>query len=52
MKDLIERILLLRKEISDLAYGRNAIQKEIDKKKDVLTELEKLTVNQLDLFEK
>ena len=50
MKDLIERILLLRKEISDLTYGRNAIQNEIDKKKDVLTELEKLTVNQLDLF--
>ena len=52
MKDLIERILLLRNEISDLTYSRNEIQNEIDKKKDVLTELEKLTVNQLDLFEK
>ena len=51
MKDLIERILKLRCEISDLTLGKNAIQNEINKKKEVLKELEKLTVNQLDLFE-
>jgi len=50
MKDLIERIMKLREEISDLTRGKNAIQNEITKKKEVLEELEKLTVNQLDLF--
>ena len=45
MKDLIERILKLREEINDLTRGKNAIQNEINKKKDVLEELEKLTVN-------
>jgi len=51
MKDLIARIVELRKEIKKLKYERNAIQKSIDQKEDVLEELEKLTVNQLDLFE-
>jgi chaperonin cofactor prefoldin len=51
MKDLIERIKELRIEIKSLKYERNAIQKQIDSKEDVLEELEKLTVNQLDLFE-
>jgi len=51
MKDLIERILKLREEIKDLTLGKNAIQNEINKKKEVLEELEKLTVNQLELFE-
>ncbi len=51
MKDLIERIKSIRIELKDLKYERNAIQKQIDSKEDVLEELEKLTVNQLDLFE-
>lgn len=51
MKDLIERIKSLRAEIKSLKYERNAIQKQIDSKEDVLEELEKLTVNQLDMFE-
>lgn len=50
MKDLIQRITELRKEIKTLKYQRNAIQKQIDSKEDVLEELEKLTVNQLDMF--
>jgi hypothetical protein len=41
MKDLVKRILELRTEV----------QQELDKRRDVLTELEKLTVNQLDLFQ-
>jgi len=52
MKDLVERIKELRIEIKALKYERNAVQKNIDKKEDVLEELEKLTVNQLDLFDK
>lgn len=51
MKDLIQRIINLRKEIADLKLGRNAIINEIKKKESVLEELEKLTVNQLDMFE-
>ena len=51
MKDLVERILKLREEISDLERSKRVIQGEITKKNDVLTELEKLTVNQLDMFE-
>lgn len=51
MKDLIERIKELRLEIKALKYERNVIQKQIDQKEDVLEELEKLTVNQLDMFE-
>lgn len=51
MKNLIERIVNLRKEIADLKLGRNAIINEIKKKESVLEELEKLTVNQLDMFE-
>lgn len=50
MKDLRERIISLRAEIKALKYDRNKIQREIDKKEDVLEELEKLTVNQLDMF--
>jgi len=50
MKDLIERIVEIKKEIKTLKYKRNAIQQDINKKEDVLEELEKLTVNQLDLF--
>jgi len=49
--DLKERIIELRKEIKSLKYDRNKIQKEIDSKEDILEELEKLTVNQLDMFE-
>jgi chaperonin cofactor prefoldin len=51
VKDLIERIKELRKEIKVLKYERNGIQKQIDQKEDVLEELEKLTVNQIDMFE-
>lgn len=51
MRGLIERIKELRIEIKKLKYERNAIQKQIDQKEDVLEELEKLTVNQLDMFE-
>lgn len=51
MKDLITRITELRKEIKALKYERNAIQRNIDSKEDVLEELENLTVNQLDMFE-
>jgi len=40
----------LRLEIKALKYERNGIQKQIDQKEDVLEELEKLTVNQLDMF--
>jgi len=52
MKDLIERIKTIRLELKDLKIERNKLQKQIDSKEDVLEELEKLTVNQLDLFEK
>jgi len=48
--NLIERIKELRLEIKSLKYERNGIQKLIDQKEDVLEELEKLTVNQLDMF--
>lgn len=51
MKDLAQRITELRKEIKALKYERNAIQRNIDSKEDVLEELEKLTVNQLDIFD-
>jgi len=50
MKDLIERIKTIRLELKDLKIERNKLQKQIDSKEDVLEELEKLTVNQLDLF--
>lgn len=50
MKDLHKRIIALRAEIKVLKYDRNKIQREIDSKEDVLEELEKLTVNQLDMF--
>ena len=50
MKYLKQRIISLRAEIKALKYERNAKQREIDKKEDVLEELEKLTVNQLDMF--
>lgn len=50
MKDLIQRIVSLKEEIKSLKYERNAIQKQIDSKEDVLEELEKLTVNKLDMF--
>lgn len=50
MKDLEKRIIALRAEIKVLKYDRNKIQREIDSKEDVLEELEKLTVNQLDMF--
>lgn len=51
MKDLRERITTIKAELKVLKYQRNAIQKQIDQKEDVLEELEKLTVNQLDMFE-
>lgn len=51
MKDLIERIRNIRIELKELKRERNIIQKQIDSKEDVLEELEKLTVNQLDMFE-
>lgn len=51
MKDLIERIRNIRIELKELKRERNVIQKQIDSKEDVLEELEKLTVNQLDIFE-
>jgi len=51
MKDLTERIKELRLEIKTLKYERNGIQKQIDLKEDVLEELEKLTVNQLNMFD-
>jgi len=51
MKDLIERILKLREEISDLVRSEKVIKSERIKKESVLEDLEKLTVNQLDLFE-
>lgn len=51
MKDLIERIKELRAKIKSLKYERNALNREIEKHEDVLEELEKLTVNQLDMFE-
>jgi hypothetical protein len=50
MEDLIERIKTIKADLKVLKYDRNKIQREIDKKEDVLEELEKLTVNQLDLF--
>lgn len=52
MEGLVERILSVRKEISDLNREKGAIQSKIDKKKILLEDLEKLTVNQLDMFEK
>ena len=51
MKDLIERIKAIRKELVTLRYERNSVQNKMNSKEDVLEELEKLTVNQLDLFE-
>lgn len=50
MKDLIEQIKEIRAKIKSLKYERNAINREIEKHEDVLGELEKLTVNQLDIF--
>lgn len=50
MKDLVERIISIKAEIKELKYKRNEIHNQIQKKEDVLEELEKLTVNQLDLF--
>ena len=50
MENLIERIKQLRAEIKKLKYERNSVQRKIDQKEDVLEELEKLTVNQLDMF--
>jgi len=52
VKNLIERIRETRATIKKLTLERNAIQKEIDKKKLTLEELEKLTVNQITMFEK
>jgi hypothetical protein len=49
--NLIERIKELRLEIKAIKYERNGILKQIDQKEDVLEELEKLTVNQLDMFQ-
>lgn len=49
--DLKEKILTLRKEIDTLIREKNEVSKEIDKKKDRLRTLEKLTVNQMDLFD-
>jgi len=49
--NLIERIKELRLEIKTLKYERNGIQKQIDQKEDILEELEKLTVNQIDMFD-
>jgi len=51
MKDLVERIREIRLELKSLKLERNKIQQRIDKKEDVLEELEKLTVNKLDMFE-
>lgn len=51
MKDLIERIRSYRKQIANLKINRNIIQNEIDQKESVLKNLEKLTVNQLEMFE-
>lgn len=51
MKDLVERILKTRAEIDVLTREKNAIVNKIEKKKLLLTDLEKLTVNQIDLFE-
>jgi len=51
MKNLIDRIIKLREEIKDLDRSKKVIQTEINKKKLTLEELEKLTVNQLDMFE-
>lgn len=51
MKDLRERILKLRGELSQLRIKARIVQSEIDRKKEVLTELEKLTVNQITMFE-
>jgi len=51
MKDLKERIIYLRAEIKAMKYERNKIQRNIDSKEDALEELEKLTVNQLDMFQ-
>jgi len=51
MKDLVERIREIRLELKSLKLERNKVQQRIDKKEDVLEELEKLTVNQLDMFE-
>jgi len=51
MKDLVKRILEIRLEVQELERQRKKVQQELDKRRDVLTELEKLTVNQLDLFQ-
>lgn len=51
MKGLIERIKVVRAKIDTLVRERNAIKNKIENKKAVLEELEKLAVNQLDLFE-
>lgn len=48
---IMKRIKELRIEIKKLKYKRNAVQRKIDQKQDVLKELEKLTVNQIDMFQ-
>jgi len=50
MENLVERILSIREEIEDLKRQKRAIQSKMDKKQILLEDLEKLTINQLDIF--
>ena len=50
MKDLVENIVKIKKEIDDLERERNGITNLLRAKKERLETLEKLTVNQLDMF--
>ena len=49
-KNLIERIIEKRELIDSLTREMNAIKNKIVFEKSVLEDLEKLTVNQLDIF--
>jgi len=51
MKDLIDRILKTREEIDILTRQMNSFKPQIEKKKALLADLEKLTVNQINMFE-
>ena len=51
MKNLVEKILELRKELCDLEREKRKIQSVIKEKSERLESLEILTVNQLEMFE-
>lgn len=52
MKDLLSKISNLKIEISELERKKGVVVSQLKKKNERLKELELLTVNQMDLFDK